>query len=181
MPVSTKNRLTIKQPNPRPSRPLTPLLVIDGKLCATAWTDGSNGSSTSENGAASYSIVDNASLQVIEERAVRYDHAEERFTSNDMEMAAILLCLQAAVRIGIDHLDVRSDSMWSVSIINGDFQLKADKFIEVVDKIRDLGSQLESVSIRHVRREQNARADWLCRKATNQKRRTHIPSHSWKR
>lgn len=146
---------------------------------AIGWTDGSNGSSTSPNGAAAYVIAMRSNRQVVEERAVKYMHGVTKFTSNDMEMAGILLCLQAAARIGIPELDIRSDSKWAIGIINGEFTLRDQKFAGILSEIRVLGLHFRRISLKHLPREQNARADWLCRSATGQKNRTHIPQIQW--
>lgn len=146
---------------------------------AVGWTDGSNGSSTSFCGAAGYVIALKETGEILDEQAKQFPHGLKKFTSNDMEMAGILLCLQAAERMGLMEIDVRSDSQWAVNIITGDFTLRDKKFVGVLEEIRELGLSFRRVSIKHVPREHNARADWLCRSATGQKNRTHIPSLCW--
>jgi len=148
---------------------------------AYGWTDGSNGRSKGPAGAAGYVLADEASREIIEERAVLYPHtADYRFTNNDMEMEAVHLLLEAAVRTGVTDLRIHCDSEWTVKILREEYSLKNVKFKSLVNAIYDLAEKLDFVEIVHVRREQNARADWLCSVATEQPRaRKRAPQLVW--
>jgi ribonuclease HI len=138
---------------------------------AHAWTDGSNGSSKGDCGAAAYVIADARTHEVIEEHAEKFPNVNgNRFTNNDMEMAAIYLCLQAGLKLGVEDLVIHSDSEWAVKIILGEYRLSMEKFRSLLNQIHALGEEYASISIRHVRREMNQRADHLCTVATNQNR-----------
>lgn len=140
---------------------------------AWAWTDGSNGRSAGHSGAAAYVIAEYETQEVIEEHVESFPHpdpATNRFTSNDMEMTAVYLCLQAALRLGVSDLKIHSDSEWTVNIINGDYKLKQVKFQSLLEDIYRVASEFDSVQIVHVRRELNKRADNLCSTATGQAR-----------
>jgi len=149
---------------------------------AYGWTDGSNGRSRGPAGAAAYVLADEASREVIEERAVLYPHTDEyRFTNNDMEMEAVHLLLGAAVRCGVTDLKIHCDSEWVVKILREEYSLRNEKFRSLVNAIYELAEMLDFVEIVHVRREENKRADWHCSKATDQSRarKSGPPLLSW--
>lgn len=150
-------------------------------LDAYAWTDGSNGRTNGPGGAAAYVIANVENREIIEERAQVFQHTDAyRFTNSDMELAAVNLCLEAALRIGVDTLAIFSDSEWVVKSLLDEYVIRTEKFVSTFDNIKKMGSELEFVSIRHVRREDNPRADWLCCKATGQKRGgAHAPGLVW--
>ncbi len=142
-------------------------------MIAWAWTDGSNGRSAGHSGAAAYVIAQYDTKELIEEHVEMFPHpdpATNRFTSNDMEMTAVYLCLQAAIRIGVTELKIHSDSEWTVNIINEVYKLKNRKFQTLLEDIYRVASEFSSVQIVHVRRELNKRADHLCSTATGQAR-----------
>ena len=114
--------------------------------------------------------------ELLEERVEIFPNVNGyRFTNNDMEMTAVLLCLQAALRLGVDDLRLHSDSEWTVRIITGEYRLGMEKFKDLRDQLRALSGEFNSFTIAHVPREKNQRADWLCTKATGQKRATANP------
>jgi len=69
----------------------------------------------------------------------------------------------------VTDLSIHSDSEWVVKIIRGEFRLKMQKFVSTVEEIMKLAETFDSISIRHVRRELNPRADWLCTKTVQVK------------
>lgn len=150
---------------------------------AWAWTDGSNGRSAGHSGAAAYVIAEEETQALLEEHVEMFPHpdpATNRFTSNDMEMTAVYLCLQAALRLGVSDLRIHSDSEWTVNILNEKYRLKQAKFERLVRDIYRVASEFDAVSICHVRRELNKRADYLCSKATGQPRAAaRPPSICW--
>jgi len=144
---------------------------------AYAWTDGSNGTTNGPCGAAAYVIASADTLTVIEERGFDFPHTGGyRFTNSDMEITAIMLCLQAARRIGLDDLVVHSDSEWAVYTITGKFQIKTQKFVSTVHKIWEIADDLDYFAIKHIGRESNQRADWHCRRTTGQSHKARPPA-----
>jgi ribonuclease HI len=139
-----------------------------------AFTDGGN---RAEVAAAAFVIISTEpeelkkagfttlSYRILTEGAKAY---EGKWTNNDMEMIAIATCLGAALVYGITDLVLHSDSQWSVYVIQGEYRLKATKFVELRQEIWRLGRQFESVEIKHVPRERNEYADWLCNKAMDE-------------
>lgn len=93
---------------------------------------------------------------------------EGKWTNNDMEMIAIATCLDVALEIGVTDLVLHSDSEWSVRVIQGEYKLKAEKFVDLREEIWSLGRRFDSVQIKHVPRERNEYADWLCNKAMDE-------------
>ncbi len=154
-------------------------------MCDTAWawTDGSNGRSAGHSGAAGYVIADAATKEILEESVELFPHPDpvnHRFTSNDMEMTAVYLCLQGALRLGVHNLKIHSDSEWTVCIITEVYKLKQVKFQSLLEDIYRVASEFASIEIVHIRREMNKRADHLCSKATGQPRTAQrTPSITW--
>lgn len=82
-------------------------------------------------------------------------------TNNVAEYTALLKGLEAAKRAGATELTVYSDSELLVKQINGEYRVKnpalKDLFDDAFGRLRGFAKW----EVRHVRREQNARADEL--------------------
>ncbi|HEY2908631.1 MAG TPA: ribonuclease HI family protein, partial [Gemmataceae bacterium] len=83
-------------------------------------------------------------------------------TNNVAEYTALVRGLEAAADLGLKRLAVFSDSELLVHQMNGVYRVKHPDLLPLYQEARELVKEFESLSIAHVRREQNKRADALC-------------------
>jgi ribonuclease HI len=88
-----------------------------------------------------------------------------RTTNNVAEYTALVRGLEHAARLGGRRLLVHSDSELMVKQMNGEYQVKNDDLRALFQQARALCRQFEQVTLRHVRRADNSRADRLCNEA----------------
>jgi ribonuclease HI len=86
-------------------------------------------------------------------------------TNNIAEYTALVRALEHALRLGGRRLAVFSDSELLVQQMNGAYKVKNPGIRELHTRASELRRQFESVTIQHVRREQNSQADALCNEA----------------
>ncbi len=82
-------------------------------------------------------------------------------TNNVAEYKALIAGLQLALVKGFTELDVFLDSELVVSQVTGAWKIKKDALRQLAVEARALMNRFEDLSIRHVRREENADADKL--------------------
>lgn len=82
-------------------------------------------------------------------------------TNNVAEYQALLAGLELALDRGIRELDVYLDSKLVVSQVSGEWKIKDERLRALAAKAQILMGKFDSISIQHVRREQNADADAL--------------------
>ena len=80
-------------------------------------------------------------------------------TNNQAEYQGVRLGLEKAGELGLKRLDFRLDSMLVVNQMNGIYTIKNRDLWPINERIRDLTTQFERVSFRHVPRELNQLAD----------------------
>lgn len=90
-------------------------------------------------------------------------------TNNVAEYTALVRALEAAADLGLQRINVFSDSELLVKQMNGEYRVKHPDLLPLYQDARELVKEFESVSISHVRREQNKRADALCNEALDGK------------
>src|SRR5207249_4768236 len=73
--------------------------------------------------------------------------------------------LGRAEQLGGKRLHIHSDSELLVKQMNGEYRVKNPDLLELYREAKELCRSFDTVSIRHVRREQNRRADELCNEA----------------
>jgi ribonuclease HI len=86
-------------------------------------------------------------------------------TNNVAEYTALVRALARAVEVGAERAVVYSDSELMVKQMNGEYRVKNADLKDLYLQAKGLTSRFASVTIRHVRREQNGRADQLCNRA----------------
>jgi ribonuclease HI len=86
-------------------------------------------------------------------------------TNNVAEYTALIRALERARELGGRRLHVHSDSELMVKQLRGEYQVKNEDLRGLWEKAQDLADHFEKVDYRHVRREQNRRADRLCNEA----------------
>ena len=95
-----------------------------------------------------------------------------RLTNNQAEYTALVRALEHALELGPENsLAIYSDSELLVKQMRGEYRVKDGDLRELYEEAKDLLGQFRGrVSIQHVRREQNSRADALCNEALDGKR-----------
>lgn len=92
-------------------------------------------------------------------------------TNNQAEYTALVRALEHAARLGHGHaLLIHSDSELMVKQMRGEYRVKNEDLRDLYQQASRLSRQFASVTYRHVRREQNRRADELCNEALDGKR-----------
>jgi ribonuclease HI len=86
-------------------------------------------------------------------------------TNNVAEYTALLRALARAAELGERQLLIHSDSELLVKQMNGVYRVKNKDLQVLHEKAKDLLDRFDSVTIQHVPREQNSRADRLCNEA----------------
>jgi ribonuclease HI len=95
-----------------------------------------------------------------------------QLTNNQAEYTALVRALEHALELGTHHhLHILSDSELLVKQMNGQYRVKNEELRGLFQQAQELTKQFTGgVTIRHVRREQNSRADALCNEALDGKR-----------
>lgn len=89
----------------------------------------------------------------------------DRMTNNMAEYNALLKGLDAADRAGATELEIISDSELLVRQINGDYRVKSPTLLPLFEQALVRLHKLSRWRLRHVRREENRRADALANRA----------------
>lgn len=90
-------------------------------------------------------------------------------TNNVAEYAALLAALERARALGVESLDVRSDSQLVVEQMNGGYRVKAAHLKPLWLRARLLAGEFRRFAIRHVAREKNRAADELANRAIDER------------
>ena len=88
-----------------------------------------------------------------------------RATNNEAEYRALIAGLERAVELGIDDLDVFSDSELLVKQMRGEYKVKKETLRDLRDEADELARRVGSVRYTAVRREHNELADRLVNEA----------------
>jgi ribonuclease HI len=86
-------------------------------------------------------------------------------TNNEAEYTALIRGIELAREEGATELELVGDSELIVKQVQGEYRVKKDDLKPLNATAHRLLSELDSWSIRHVRREHNARADELVNEA----------------
>lgn len=131
----------------------------------TIYTDGA---SRGNPGAAAFAyVISREGQQPIEEAECLGDA-----TNNQAEYTALVRALERALQLGPHHrLLVHSDSELMVKQMNGEYRVKNAELRDLYEQACALRQRFEgAVTIRHVRRALNKRADELCNQALDGKK-----------
>ena len=124
-----------------------------------------DGAARGNPGPAAFAYVIAADGQPVLEGAGRLGKA----TNNVAEYTALVKALERAGELGAERLVIRSDSELLVKQMNGEYKVKNHSLRELYEEAVDLTHGFVSVTLEHVRREQNKRADQLCNQALDGK------------
>jgi len=86
-------------------------------------------------------------------------------TNNQAEYRAVIAALEKAISLGARQVDLYSDSELVVKQINGRYRVKNAALKPLYQQVKQLQSLLESFTITHIPRWQNAEADNLANAA----------------
>lgn len=114
-----------------------------------------DGASRGNPGKAAYAIVLARPGQPVVEEADTIGIA----SNNVAEYTALVEGLTLAAELGVKKLQVFSDSELMVKQMNGEYKVKNEDLRSLYEEACQLRKQFERVTITHVRREQNKRAD----------------------
>jgi len=82
-------------------------------------------------------------------------------TNNQAEYRAIIAALEHAISLGVNRVEMRSDSELVVKQINGKYRVKKAALKPLYHRVKQLQRQLQGFTITHIPREQNIEADEL--------------------
>ncbi|XP_025703138.1 uncharacterized protein [Arachis hypogaea] len=131
------------------------------KLTSEPWKLHVDGSSNSTHGGTGI-ILENQNGIIIEQ-SVRYDFP---VSNNQAKYEALLAGLNLAREVDAKVLEVNTDSQVVCSQINGSYQTRDPLLQQYLNKVSELKEGFENVTIQHVPRERNARADLLSKLAS---------------
>jgi ribonuclease HI len=86
-------------------------------------------------------------------------------TNNFAEYSALVRALEHARKLEARQVNILSDSDLLVQQMNGNYKVRNEGLLPLYHKARELCKHFDSVTFRHIRREQNKRADRLCNEA----------------
>jgi len=102
-------------------------------------------------------VITDGSGQELAERAETIGEA----TNNVAEYRALLLGIRLAKELGADEAELVADSMLIVEQVRGNWKVKQGHLRPLRERVVKELAELESWSIRHVKRGDNERADQL--------------------
>lgn len=82
-------------------------------------------------------------------------------TNNIAEYTALIRGLEACVELGVQRLQVISDSELMVRQLTGRYRVKNPGLLPLYEQAKALAKQFQTIRFRHVLRAENARADAL--------------------
>jgi len=116
-----------------------------------------DGAARGNPGPAAYAVVLARPGEAVIEEAQPIGEA----TNNVAEYTALVEGLGLAAELGVKKLSLHSDSELLVKQMNGEYRVKNPDLLELYQEAKRLIGRFERVTLSHVRREQNKRADQL--------------------
>nr|XP_025635517.1 uncharacterized protein LOC112729558 [Arachis hypogaea] len=127
----------------------------------TRWKLHVDGASNQTFGGAG--IILESPLEVVYEQSVRFEFP---ISNNQAEYEALIGGLTLAAEVGARRLEICSDSQVVTSQVNGSYQAKDPLLQKYLEKVKSLSQKFEEVTVHHVPRERNTRADLLSKLAS---------------
>ncbi|XP_072058281.1 uncharacterized protein [Arachis hypogaea] len=87
-------------------------------------------------------------------------------SNNQAEYEAFIGGLTLAAEVGATRLEICSDSQAVTSQVNGSYQARDSLLQKYLEKVKNLSQKFEEVTVHHVPRERNTRADLLSKLAS---------------
>jgi ribonuclease HI len=146
--------VTPRRPSPRPAR-----RAKHAPRRVTVYIDG--GSRGNPGPAAAGVVVLDTHGTVLHEAGIYLGQA----TNNVAEYRGLLAGLEAAAASGATELEIVSDSELLVRQMTGEYRVKNPGLVPLAERARRLANGFAACTFRHVRREDNLRADRLVNQA----------------
>ncbi|XP_015971159.1 uncharacterized protein LOC107494633 [Arachis duranensis] len=127
----------------------------------TQWRLHVDGASNQTSGGAG--IILESPAGVVYEQSIRFEFP---ISNNQAECEALLGGLALAKEVGATRLEICIDSQVVTSQVNGSYQARDSLLQKYLEKVKELSKTFEEVTIRHVPREKNTRADLLSKLAS---------------
>ncbi|XP_052117555.1 uncharacterized protein LOC127747557 [Arachis duranensis] len=108
-------------------------------------------------------IILESPVGVVYEQSVRFEFP---VSNNQAEYEALIGGLTLAAEVGATRLEICSDSQVVTSQVNGSYQAKDSLLQKYLEKVKNLSKKFEEVTVHHVPRERNTRADLLSKLAS---------------
>ncbi|XP_057734067.1 uncharacterized protein LOC130949335 [Arachis stenosperma] len=128
---------------------------------STRWKLHVDGASNQTFGGAG--IILESPVGVVYEQSVRFEFP---ISNNQAEYEALIGGLTLAAEVGATRLEICSDSQVVTSQVNGSYQAKDSLLQKYLEKVKNLSQKFEEVTVHHVPRERNTRADLLSKLAS---------------
>jgi ribonuclease HI len=125
------------------------------------WTITTDGAARGNPGPAAIAFI----IERSGEKNFEYKERLGEATNNVAEYTALIRALEKARDLGGKRLAIRSDSDLMVQQMKGQYKVKNAGLVPLFDKARRLCQDFDSVTFRHIPREENTRADRLCNQA----------------
>ncbi len=90
-------------------------------------------------------------------------------TNNEAEYIAMISLLQFAVKSGIRHLKIFGDSQLVINQISGEWRVKAEHLVVLLEETKTLIEKIPFISIEWIRREENKLADELSKEGARKR------------
>ncbi len=90
-------------------------------------------------------------------------------TNNHAEYSALILGLEAALKLGANEVEAVADSELMVRQLEGRYRVKSPTLFPLFERARALLRQFRSAKVRHVLREQNRAADEMSNRAIDER------------
>ncbi|XP_057761348.1 uncharacterized protein LOC130981714 [Arachis stenosperma] len=127
----------------------------------TRWKLHVNGASNQAFGGAG--IILESPAGVVYEQSIKFEFP---VSNNQAEYEALIGGLALATEVGATRLEICSDSQIVTSQVNRSYQARDSRLQKYLEKVRDLSRKFEEVTIQHVPRERNTRANLLSKLAS---------------
>nr|XP_025628821.1 uncharacterized protein LOC112722056 [Arachis hypogaea] len=128
---------------------------------STRWRLHVDGASNQTSGGAG--VILESPAGVIYEQSTKFDFP---VSNNQAEYEALLGGLTLAREVGAARMEVCSDSQVVTSQVNGSYQARDPLLQKYLEKVRELTREFQEVTVQHVPRERNTRADLLSKLAS---------------
>ncbi|XP_057734679.1 uncharacterized protein LOC130950160 [Arachis stenosperma] len=132
-----------------------------GEDTGTRWKLHVDGASNQTFGGAG--IILESPNGVVYEQSVKFEFP---ISNNQAEYEALIGGLTLATEVGAKRLEVCSDSQVITSQVNGSYQAKDPLLQKYLEKVKSLSQKFDEVTVQHVPRERNTRADLLSKLAS---------------
>nr|XP_025611643.1 uncharacterized protein LOC112704995 [Arachis hypogaea] len=128
---------------------------------STRWKLHVDGASNQTFGGAR--IILESPVGVVYEQSIRFEFP---ILNNHAEYETLIGGLTLAAEVRATMLEICSDSQVVTSQVNGSYQAKDSLLQKYLEKVRNLSQKFEEVTVHHVPRERNTRADLLSKLAS---------------